>query len=131
MTAVHELRVSRTASAATPKTIRYALDAFLKKLALPDERREDIILAVGEALANAAEHAYAAQAAHEAELIELHAVASPDGRRIAVEIKDSGSFVEPTPHDDRGFGFHIMRSIAHEVAIETGAGTRVRLIFEQ
>jgi anti-sigma regulatory factor (Ser/Thr protein kinase) len=132
MTSERELRVSRMASAAAPKSIRHALDAFLKTLALPDERREDIVLAVGEALANAAEHAYEVrQPRAEPGTIELHATATPDGRRIAIEIRDSGCFIERAARDDRGFGFRIMRSIARDVAIDTGQGTKVLLTFEQ
>jgi len=129
MTTAHELRISRLASATAPKSIRHELDAFLKTLSLPDERREDIVLAVGEALANAAEHAYEARANRECEKIELHAVASPDGAHIAIEIRDSGNFIERAARVDRGFGFRIMRSIARDVAIDTAQGTRVRLTF--
>jgi anti-sigma regulatory factor (Ser/Thr protein kinase) len=132
MTATHELRITRMASATAPKSIRHALDAFLKTLTLGDDRRQDIILAVGEALANAAEHAYdSPDGRSEDDVIELHATATPDGSRIAVEIRDSGRFIERAARADRGFGFRIMRSIAREVAIDTGSGTRVRMTFEQ
>jgi len=131
MTASHELRITRTASPAAPRSIRHALDAFLRTLMLGDERREDIVLAVGEALANAAEHAYESSAEPSTqEVIELHAISTPDGRRIAVEIRDSGRFIERAARADRGFGFRIMRSIARDVAIDTGSGTRVRMTFE-
>jgi anti-sigma regulatory factor (Ser/Thr protein kinase) len=132
MTATHELRITRMASTTAPKSIRHALDAFLRTLTLHDDRREDIVLAVGEALANAAEHAYdGAGNRSEADVIELHATATPDGSRIAIEIRDTGRFIERAARADRGFGFRIMRSIAREVAIDTGSGTRVRMTFEQ
>jgi anti-sigma regulatory factor (Ser/Thr protein kinase) len=132
MTAAHELRISRHASGTAPKSIRHALDAFLRTLMVHDERREDIVLAVGEALANAVEHAYAApDGSSEGDVIELYATATPDGSRISVEIRDSGHFIERGPRSDRGFGFRIMRSIAREVAIDIGSGTRVRMLFEQ
>ena len=131
MTATHELRIVRPASPAAPRSLRHALDAFLRTLRLCDERREDIVLAVGEALANAAEHAYEPSAEPSTdEMIELHATSTPDGSRIAIEIRDSGRFIERGDRADRGFGFRIMRSIAREVAIDTGSGTRVRMTFE-
>jgi len=127
-----ELRITRMASATAPKSIRHALDAFLRTLTVRDERREDIVLAVGEALANAAEHAYeATECRSEHEVIELHATATPDGSRIAVEIRDAGRFIERAARADRGFGFRIMRSIARDVAIDTASGTRVRMTFEE
>jgi anti-sigma regulatory factor (Ser/Thr protein kinase) len=127
-----ELRVTRTASTTAPKLIRHELDTFLKSFSLADERREDIVLAVGEALANAAEHAYVHRPARDGDQqIELIAIATPDGSRIAVEVRDSGCFIERATRFERGFGFRIMRSIAREVAIDVGQGTRVRLTFEQ
>jgi len=132
MTSTHELRITRMASATAPKSIRHALDAFLQTLMVGDDRRQDIVLAVGEALANAAEHAYESpEGRSENEVIELHATATPDGSRIAVEIRDSGRFIERAERTDRGFGFRIMRAIARDVAIDTGSGTRVRMTFEQ
>jgi len=127
----HELRISRLASGTAPRSIRHALDAFLRRLSVHDERREDIVLAVGEALANAVEHAYTeSHGAPETDLIELYAIATPDGRRISVEIRDCGRFIQRDPRSDRGFGFRIMRSIAREVAVDIDSGTRVRMLFE-
>jgi anti-sigma regulatory factor (Ser/Thr protein kinase) len=121
-----ELRLYRAANLGAPRPIRHALAAFLDALEFEPTRREDILLAVGEALSNAVEHAYPPS---DPGVIEVHALV-PDGRTLTVEVADRGAFVPRDGSPNRGFGLRIMRAIASHVTVETGEGTRVSLTFE-
>ena len=103
--------------------MRRALSSFLEALGLRSETVEDVVLAVGEVLANAAEHAYGESTG----TISLKARVN-DGA-IEVEVADSGRFVTRDRTEGRGFGLTIVRAIAREVNIDTRSGTRVSMVF--
>jgi anti-sigma regulatory factor (Ser/Thr protein kinase) len=87
---------------------------------------DDIELAVGEALANAVEHAYPT-----GEPGEVSMVAREDGTsRVVVDVIDQGAFDGRTAKPGRGFGLRIARSVARSVTIERRGGTRIRMIFD-
>jgi anti-sigma regulatory factor (Ser/Thr protein kinase) len=82
----------------------------------------DLVLATYEALTNAAEHAYGA----DAWTVDLVAARTPDAR-IVVSVRDRGRW-RPAPSDPgfRGRGTAMMRSLAHEIDISSGEdGTTV------
>lgn len=127
MTPDCELRLNRSAAIDAPRPLRHALDAFLVGAQIPQPAREDIIIAVGEALSNAVEHAYGGDA-HGA--VELYARTGA-GSTLLVDVVDRGRFIERdggTP--GRGLGLRIVRAIAREVTIETNGGTSVRMVFD-
>ncbi len=127
MTGRSELRVNRdTADASTPAQLRHTLDAFLKALDIEPALRDDIIIAVGEAIANAVEHAYETK---EAGRVELH-VTTDDDNTLLVDVYDRGSFIDRELREGRGLGLQIVRAIARAVSIDTEGGTRIRMVFD-
>jgi serine/threonine-protein kinase RsbW len=96
-------------------------------VAIDEETRDDILIAVGEAIANAVEHAY--EGASAPGEIEVHArIADP--RTLEIDVADRGRFIERERREGRGFGMRILRSVARAVAIETDNGTRVHMLFD-
>ncbi len=121
-----ELRIFRPAHPNAARPLRHALKAFLDALDVEEGAIEDILMAVGEALANALEHAYAGV---ETGIVELHARLD-DGEALSVDVNDDGHFVEREARPERGFGLRIVRMVARSVAVEIDNGTRVCMIFD-
>jgi len=122
-----ELRISRDGQGDAPRPLRHALDAFLDALKIETGLREDIVLAVGEAISNAIEHGYCGGATGP---VEIYARA-PGNQTVVIDVLDRGRFIEReggTP--GRGFGLRIMRAIARSVSIDTQDGTRVSMVFD-
>ncbi len=120
-----ELRVYSPAKPGTAAPMRRALAAFLAVLEFEDESIEDILMAVGEALANAVEHAYAGSPPG---VVELYARVDPEAL-LSVDVCDEGRFIEREPRAGRGFGLRIVQTVAQAVSVETDGGTRVHMIF--
>ena len=126
MTGGSELRLNCLASPAAAGPMRHALSAFLTALEVSGDAGDDILTAVGEALANAVEHAY--DTIGQPRDVELLA-RMDDTATLAVEVFDRGTFIERPSRAGRGYGLRIVRAIAREVTVETDGGTRVRMIF--
>ncbi len=127
MTGRSELRINRdTGDAGTPKALRHALGAFLSALQIEPPLREDIIIAVGEALANAVEHAYRTG---NSGTVELHATTDAEDT-LLVDVFDRGAFIDRELREGRGLGLRIVRAIARAVTIDTEGGTRIRMVFK-
>lgn len=126
MTGNSELRINRaTGDPSTPICLRHALAAFLNAVDIEEPLRDDIVAAVGEAIANAVEHAYPAKEG----LVELHA--SIDGENtLLVDVFDRGAFIDRDVREGRGLGLRIVRAIARAVSIDTEGGTRIRMVFD-
>jgi putative methionine-R-sulfoxide reductase with GAF domain/anti-sigma regulatory factor (Ser/Thr protein kinase) len=103
--------------------IRYAIRRWLASNDIGDDDSVNILLAVGEATANAVEHAY-----------------GPAGGTVAVGMERSGDTVVATVRDtgrwrlprgtNRGRGVGIMEKCTEEMSLERGdEGTLVRLQF--
>lgn len=97
-----------------------------------DERINDVLLAVYEAIANAVEFAYLGRA--ETGSVELSATRESDC--LTATVSDQGTWHWPTadPKDpsptSRGRGIPLMKSLADEAKIHTSnTGTRVRLVW--
>lgn len=121
----------RSEIAADPPTasnLRHEFDAWLRaELCLPDGLRYDIVLAVYEAVTNAAEHAYRTVAPpHTMEIGAHYDFATGT---LAVTVTDHGRWRERNPHDRRrGRGLILMEGLADRVWIQTTpAGTRAEL----
>ncbi len=126
MTSEAELRIKTEGNPGATRDMRRRLMVFLETLGIERDFRDDIQTAVGEALANAAEHAYDGVEPGE---IELRARASDDGSMLWVDVFDNGTFIEREPRPGRGFGLRIARAIASTVSIDVENGTHVRMIF--
>jgi len=106
--------------------MRHALAAFLTLLDVSREVQIDIVTAIGEALANAVEHAYRSGPVGN---VILMACMESDGT-FAVDVVDGGTFLAPRKRLDRGFGLRIVRSIARSTKIDTETGTAIRMVFD-
>lgn len=99
---------------------------------LDDVRFSDVVLAVNEALANAAEFAYLQQ--HGMGTIDMEAVQDRAAATLTVTISDQGCWREPDPARQgrvRGRGIPLMQALADDVTIDTsGLGTTVCLRFD-
>lgn len=99
---------------------------------LDDIRFSDILLAVNEALANAAEFAYLQCGGSGA--LDVEAVHNRTAHTLTVTIADQGCWREPDPVRQgriRGRGIPLMRALADDVTIDTSAlGTTVCLRFD-
>jgi anti-sigma regulatory factor (Ser/Thr protein kinase) len=103
--------------------LRRAFSDWLDGWEVDPDRRFDAVLALSEAAANAAEHAYAFDGEG---IIEVEADVV-DGE-LLVSVRDRGRWREPNPASDRGRGRTIMDALAREVTIEPAdVGTIVRM----
>jgi len=114
--------------------IRDDVSAWLAQcLALDAEKTSDIVLAVNEALANAAEHAYLD--ANEPGLMHTRAEHNPELATLTVRVSDEGRWREHdssvAPNPGRGRGTLLMRALADRATVDsTPAGTEVRLQWD-
>lgn len=104
------------------------------RLGLTTACRIDLVLAVNEALANAAEHAYAADPGLGCMDVDAHYDAAHD--TLTVSVEDHGHWRATTPATarprTRGRGLRLMRELAHDITINTtAAGTRVAMTWRQ
>ncbi|QZT60978.1 SpoIIE family protein phosphatase [Mycolicibacterium austroafricanum] len=118
------LQMNFPADASHLAPARAALRSWLTSARLEPARVMDVLVAAGEALANAIEHGHR----HTPEgTVSLHATALVD--RVQLTIADTGSWKVPQPgRTHRGRGIALMRALMHVVDIDIGSsGTRVRL----
>ncbi len=103
--------------------VRTALRRFLAGTALSEERREEMLVAAGEALINVIEHAY------EPGPGEALLTAIQQSGGTVIEIEDFGGWRPASDEQvQRGYGLPLMHAFADGVEIErTAGGTRVRL----
>ncbi|KUI33602.1 hypothetical protein AU197_19975 [Mycobacterium sp. IS-1590] len=100
--------------------------------ALDADRLSDILLAVNEALTNAAEFAYVQ--AGRAGTMSVTARYDAGDRRLVATISDHGAWLEKEPDgkpNTRGRGIELMRALSDRATIDsTASGTRVQLEFD-
>ncbi|MFN2459212.1 MAG: SpoIIE family protein phosphatase [Candidatus Velthaea sp.] len=105
------------------RIVRLALERFAAAYGFDADRRFALEVAAGEAVANAIEHAYGIGSGR----FSVRAVET--GAALEVEITDTGQWRAPR-NEGRGRGVPIMRALAADVHIESGAGgTVVRMTF--
>ena len=118
--------VRRTRIPADPTAVagaRADLRSWLADAGVPEERLTDILLAAGEAVANAVEHAYAGGPASDVTVELRH-----DGRTLELSVTDRGRWRERPGDPERGRGFALMRALMSHVEIQRFPnGTRVAL----
>jgi anti-sigma regulatory factor (Ser/Thr protein kinase) len=103
--------------------LRVAMRAWLAERHVPEPTRNALLLAVGEACANAIEHAYVGRAPREVTVeIRQHADLS-----VQVTVRDFGRYRSKSEVEGRGRGTAIMRELATEFSRDSGpGGTTVR-----
>jgi serine/threonine-protein kinase RsbW len=130
-----ETRFAQTsvlADAACAAQLRQEFSVWLKRyFALDATKVSDVVLAVNEALANAAEFAYSAAGQPGA----MHLLADYDGAAaiLTVTVTDEGTWriTDPeTKRHSRGRGIPLMQALSDRATIDsTAAGTRVSLVW--
>jgi serine/threonine-protein kinase RsbW len=132
--AEHFERFGTVADAATAGQTR---DEFARWLAtffdLDPNRTSDLVLAINEALANSAEHAYPANGAHGT--TDVRATYDPIQSTLTVTILDRGVWRTAGPSSNnrsRGRGIPLMTALSDDVSIQTSSrGTLVSLAWTQ
>jgi anti-sigma regulatory factor (Ser/Thr protein kinase) len=123
-------QTSALADAACAAQMRQEFSVWLKRyFALDTTRISDVVLAVNEALANAAEFAYAAVDRPGA--MHLLADYDPYSAVLTVTVADEGAWRRgdgERRHISRGRGIPLMEALADHATIDSSpTGTRVRL----
>lgn len=103
-----------------------------RHFSLDDDRFNDLLLAVNEAIANAAEFAYVDAA--ERGTVDVRAAYDGDSDTLAVIVDDRGRWRQKKPvqyqRQMRGRGIPLMEALADDVAIDrTAQGTRITLTW--
>ena len=102
--------------------VRRSLERFAAQAGLDDDQRFSLLTAVGEATANAVEHAYAGARGLVRVRAELH------GETLMATIEDEGKWKPAQRREERGRGLPLMRALMDGVEIRTHqARTEVRL----
>jgi anti-sigma regulatory factor (Ser/Thr protein kinase) len=107
--------------------LRHVIDEYLSVFPLTPDRRDEIVLAVGEAAANSVEHAYR----HQTEPGVIDVTLWTESDALCVQIRDHGRWREP-PSGPRpvgeGLGVVLMRRLIDCVLIQHDhRGTNVLL----
>jgi anti-sigma regulatory factor (Ser/Thr protein kinase) len=109
---------------------RRGLILYVRTFGFPDDVVDDIECAIGEALANAAEHGY-----RDGSTFDV--LARSDGESLVISVQDDGpgfphagtapaDLQPPKSGSPRGFGMFIMRSLMDEIAY-SDRGRRITL----
>jgi anti-sigma regulatory factor (Ser/Thr protein kinase) len=104
---------------------RAALRSWLTRARVDPDQAHDMLVAAGEAVANAIEHGHRDNPEG---IISLRATALVD--EVQLTIADTGSWKPPQPAAavHRGRGINLMRALMHDIAIHPeAAGTTVHL----
>ncbi|MEW6583569.1 MAG: SpoIIE family protein phosphatase, partial [Actinomycetota bacterium] len=103
--------------------LRRAVRAWLAQVGVDGGAAQDLILAMGEAAANAVEHAYPRGRGD----VEVRMRLAADGG-VSVVVADQGEWRDPPAPGVRGRGTALIRALMDDVAIERrGGGTEVRM----
>lgn len=117
-----------------PSVARDRLDSWLRDLAWPGAQRDDLVLALSEAVSNSVEHGYGVRVDDGPPpdaVVDVRAelVVEPSGeRRIVLAVRDDGTWREPTAERHRGHGLRVIRASGDDVVVDGGPhGTTVTL----
>jgi anti-anti-sigma factor len=124
--AVEPLHLDLLAVPAALPGVRRRLGSWLTALGMGEQDRVGVMVAVGEACANAAEHAYRGS---EPGPMSVRADVDVDGV-LTVTVRDEGTWQPPNRDPgDRGRGLLIMRQLVDSVTLDEDRGTTVTLSF--
>jgi serine/threonine-protein kinase RsbW len=116
-----------TSFPAAPKeipTLRHSLEVWLVQMGVEVDRRRDLVLAVSEAAANSAEHAYRFDGVG---MVHVEVRCDESGSLYA-SVADAGTWRAPSGAPERGRGTQIIRALVDDISIESdGGGTIVRM----
>ncbi|GAC1615017.1 MAG: hypothetical protein NVS4B5_04230 [Vulcanimicrobiaceae bacterium] len=105
--------------------LRRSFEHFLVQQGICEDERYAILLSVGEAAANAVEHAYLLEPG----LVSVRA--ERVGATLTVDVNDGGRWKPVERRDERGRGIKIMRALMDRIEIRTmQAETNVRLTID-
>ncbi|MDK3257553.1 SpoIIE family protein phosphatase [Blastococcus capsensis] len=125
-TAQQSLRMDLVAVPSALPGVRRRLSAWLSELGMGEQDRVAVMVAVGEACANSAEHAYRGS---EPGPMSVTAQVDVDGV-LTVTVRDEGAWRPPDRDPgDRGRGLLIMRQLVDGVTLAEDGGTTVTLSF--
>ena len=99
---------------------RAALRGWLTRAGVKADQTLDVLIATGEALANAIEHGHRHSTGGAVGSVTLRAFALAD--RLHVTVVDTGTWKAPVAAAHRGRGIALMRGLMHDVTIEPDAG---------
>ncbi|MGY1774028.1 SpoIIE family protein phosphatase [Blastococcus sp. SYSU D00813] len=118
------LRLDLPAVPSSLPAVRRRLGAWLDRLGMGEQDRVGVMVAVGEAAANAAEHAY-----RDGEPGPMHVSAAVDQDGVlTVVVRDEGTWRPPDRDPgSRGRGLLIMRQLVDGVVLQEEDGTTVTL----
>lgn len=118
------LELATEANPRNARQLRLRFQEWLRAHHAPVTLIEDLSLAVYEALANAAEHAYPAQ--HPNPMMRLQA--RLDDGQLLITITDHGRWRTPDASSYRGRGLTVMRYLTTEIRLRpTAYGTTVHM----
>jgi anti-anti-sigma factor len=121
---VEPLQLDLVAVPSSLPAVRRRLGAWLTALGMGEEDRVGVMVAVGEACANAAEHAYRDT---EPGPLQVTAAVDVDGM-LTVTVRDEGTWRPPDRDPgDRGRGLLIMRQLVDGMVVQGQHGTTVTL----
>lgn len=120
------LSLDGEATARDARELRVRFEQWLRDVGASATVAQDLALAVYEALANAAEHAYAGR--DEAAAVHL-AAERDDTDQVLVTVSDRGVWRPPSAAPgDRGRGLALVRELTTDAAVTSGpTGTTVRM----
>jgi anti-sigma regulatory factor (Ser/Thr protein kinase) len=132
-TAVTAQPVFRHAFPSRPEELRIARDAarnWLEQHGVLGRRAHDVVLALGEACANAVEHAYRGGTGEGEGEVEVEI--SGTAADLLLSVRDRGRWRVPAADGDRGRGTSIMQALASELRVDTTeGGTTVTIRFHE
>jgi anti-anti-sigma factor len=121
---VAALQLTLPAAPPSLPVLRRQVNGWLGDLGMSEQDRVGVMVAVGEACANAAEHAYRDRAPGD---MHLSAAVDVDGV-LTIVVRDEGSWQPPSRDPgDRGRGLLIMRQLVDRVLLKGEGGTTVTL----
>jgi len=124
-----ELFVAVPATGNNVRHVRHRLRAWLDRLSWPEPARDDVVLAVNEALANVVDHAYAPSDPTGTAQLHCWQVIEDGARYLVAVIIDWGSW-KATPRDTayRGRGLAMMSACMNHMLVQPSRrGTTVIL----
>jgi PAS domain S-box-containing protein len=117
------LELAFTADSGQLAPVRAALRDWLRRCELSQRIVQDVLVAAGEACANAVEHGHRYAPGHQ---IRLRAAATASQLRLTIIDSGRWKVSEPAANPHRGHGIPLMRALMQQVTIEPGVtGTTV------
>jgi serine/threonine-protein kinase RsbW len=117
-------RYELMASPSELATLRNALRSWLAAHDVDDSDVQQVLLAAGEATANAIEHGFGSDGRG---TVRVEGTIDTEGR-LTITVQDQGGWLDRPSDPDRGRGAHIMRAMMDEVEIlGSRTGTEVRM----